>query len=184
MDDSIALYIHVIPPPGLLIKPIHERPPTPTQVANNKGERQRLYGLQFPPSLAPVIEEGARLVEAEGGARAGVVTSVLKGEGRALAYIRKTVARPVGARLLVEGEGGGSEAEAVVTVVELPYATREEAQSASGVRAAKASDGVAGAGGDGKDMEEAKAAEAARKAAKLEEMRKRLEAFQAKQKQQ
>ena len=156
---------------------------TPKQVANNKGERQRLYGLRFPADSRPgLLVGGARLID-KNGARAGAVTSVLPTEGRALAYVRKTVPQPVvGAELFVEGAEGTR--GPAVTVVELPYATREEAQSASGRRAVKAGAGVAVAAKDGADAAAAKAAEEARKAQKLEEMRKRVEAFQARQKQQ
>ncbi len=152
----------------------HKHPTSPKQVANNKGERQRLYGLRFPPS-SPVAA-GSRLVD-KAGARAGVVTSVSQGDGRALAYIRRTVPSPVvGAELLVV-DGG-----VAVEVVELPYATRTEAQSASGMRASKLGGGGAGGGdgegGKGAEAAAAKAVEEERKAKKLEEMRKRLEAFQ------
>jgi hypothetical protein len=106
---------------------------------------------------------------------------VLQGEGRGLAYIRRTVPAPVvGAELFVEVGGR----LLPVQVVELPYATRTEAQSASGVKATKAAavgvgEGEKGAAAAAVDAAAAKKAEEERKAKKLEEMRKKLEAFQA-----
>lgn len=150
----------------------------PSQVANNKGERQRLYGIQFASGTASAaIAEGARLLD-KSGARAGVITSVLRGEGVGLAYVRRTVEQPVGAELAVDGGEGWER----VKVVQIPYATRTEAQSAHGVKATKATAVRGeGAGADAAGAA-AKEAEAERKAKKLEEMRKRLENFQAKQK--
>jgi hypothetical protein len=64
--------------------------------------------------------------------------------------------------------------------VELPFATRTEAQAASPPAAAAKEGGVDEA--EARAIADAKAAEAERKAKKLEEMRQRLEAFQKQQK--
>ena len=147
-------------------------------MANNKGERQKLYGIQLLSSTSSfhAIREGARLVD-ETGARAGVVTSLLPGAPVGLAYVRKTVANPLATTLRVEGEG----VDVAVKVVEMPYLTRSEEQSASGASAKGKQADAAASAEKAADAAAAKAAEEERKAAKLEEMRKRLEAFQKKQ---
>lgn len=71
-------------------------------MANNHGERQRLFGFRAEAADAGGVVEGTRLVTSEG-ARAGAITSVLSQptgsqEGgaavRGLAYVRKNMGGP------------------------------------------------------------------------------------------
>ncbi|KAG8470130.1 hypothetical protein KFE25_008551 [Diacronema lutheri] len=140
--------------------------------------KQRLFGVRLDRPLpvgAPLFADGAD----GSGARAGIVTSMLA-SGDGLAIIRSAVGS---AGLRVRGEtdgaGGGSRGQ----VVELPFASRSEAQSA-GPRDTVGGDASApaAAAADAKALAAAAAAaeaEAARKAAKLAAMQARFDAFKA-----
>ena len=133
--------------------------------ANNKGERQKLYAVR-----GKGLKEKERIVDAEGN-RAGVITSCMNEMG--LAYIRKTVPNPTSDVLYVKGEAQQ------LQVLDIPYATRTATlKKTTATAAAAAAVDAAAANTSAAD----KAAEAGRKAKKLEEMKKRLEAFQAKNK--
>lgn len=132
--------------------------------ANNKGERQKLFGVR-----GRGLKEGERIVDAEGN-RAGVITSCMNEMG--LAYIRKVVPHPTTDILFVYGEAQQ------LQVLDIPYATRTATLKKTTTAAAAVAVDAAAANASAAD----KAAEAERKAKKLEEMKKRLEAFQAKNK--
>ena len=139
--------------------------------ANNKGERQKLFGVR-----GRGLKEGERIVDAEGN-RAGVITSCMNEMG--LAYIRKTVPHPTTDILFVYGEAQQ------LQVLDIPYATRTATLKKATATAAAAAPAAAAAAVDAAAANASaanKAAEAERKAKKIEEMKKRLEAFQAKQK--
>jgi folate-binding protein YgfZ len=166
---------------------------TLAKVANNKGERQKLYGFELNArgggEEVGKVEEGMRLVDAAG-KRAGAVTSYLPEKRVGLAYIRKSVGTdPMAASLFLE-EKDGSKAQTQIRVIDIPYAVRSATSSSSSSPTAGAA--AAGGGKSGEDAAAAaaataaaaaeKAAEAERKAQKLAEMQARLAAFQAKQK--
>ncbi len=144
--------------------------------ANNKGERQRLFGVTAAAGGGGLMEN-ARLVDVDG-KRAGVVTSSFSAKGElGLAFVRKTVPDPLTTPLFLEGDHA---AKIPVQVRDIPFATRTAAVAPSRSKAPGKSEDTAAASQAAAAAE--KAAEAERKAAKLEEMKKRLEAFQKKQK--
>lgn len=146
--------------------------------ANNKGERQRLFGVTAAAATGGLVEK-ARLVDADG-QRAGVVTSSFSAKGElGLAFVRKTVPDPLTTPLFLEGDNA---TKIPVQIRDIPFATRTAAVVApTSSKAPGGSEDTAAAASQAAAAAE-KAAEAERKAAKLEEMKKRLEAFQKKQK--
>ena len=164
---------------------------TLAKVANNKGERQKLYGFQLDRKggggereEGGKMEEGMRLVDAAG-KRAGAVTSYLPERRVGLAYIRKSVgADPMAASLFLE-EKDESKVQRQIRVVDIPYAVRSATSSSptpGGVAAGggKSEEDAAAAAAATAAAAAEKAAEAERKAQKLAEMQARLAAFQAK----
>eukprot|EP00903_Cladosiphon_okamuranus_P014642 g13577.t1 len=138
--------------------------------------RTALYGVSFEESAS--VEEGAELLVEETGKRAGVVTSMMDPDAASipfgLAYI-KTNAGGIG--LKVATKDGG----ALGTVVQVPYPTRSDAESAMPpAKKEDASKGEEAAAALG--LEEEKAKEKARKAAKLEAMQKKIDALKARRK--
>ncbi|CBN74309.1 folate-binding protein YgfZ [Ectocarpus siliculosus] len=137
-----------------------------------------LYGVSFEDSTSP--EQGTELFVQETGKSAGVVTSMLDRDATShpfgLAYIR-TKAGGVGLKLSTK------EGEPLGTVVQVPYPTRSDAESAmppakkEGDSGDKATAAAAVLG-----LEEEKAKEKARKAAKLEAMQKKIDALKARRK--
>ncbi|CAM9276701.1 unnamed protein product [Ectocarpus sp. 12 AP-2014] len=146
-----------------------------------------LYGVSFENSASP--QEGTELFVQETGKRrvvleivfAGVVTSMLDRDATShpfgLAYIRTKVGG-VGLKLSTK------EGESLGTVVQVPYPTRSDAESAMPPAKKEGSDlgdkTTAAAAVLG--LEEEKAKEKARKAAKLEAMQKKIDALKARRK--
>lgn len=139
--------------------------------------KQRLFGLRLD---RPLSAGAALFADEDGGAdvRAGVVTSMLP-DGLGLALIRSAIGA---AGLRVRGAPDEAGVASRGEVIELPFASRSEAQSAGPrdeVARAAPSQQVAA---DAKALSAAAAAaaaEAARKAAKLAAMQARFDAFKA-----
>ncbi|CAM9768188.1 unnamed protein product [Scytosiphon promiscuus] len=140
--------------------------------------KNALYGVSFEESAA--AEEGTALYDEETGKRqvkAGVVTSMLNPEATprpfGLAYIR---IKAGGAGLKVATKEGVT----LGTVVQVPYPTRSDAESAMPpAKKEEPAGGDADSAAAALSLEEEKAKEAARKAAKLEAMQKKINALKA-----
>ncbi|CAM9134422.1 unnamed protein product [Ectocarpus fasciculatus] len=138
-----------------------------------------LYGVSFEDSASP--EQGTELFVQETGKSAGVVTSMLDRDVTShpfgLAYIR-TKAGGVGLKVSTK------EGEPLGTVVQVPYPTRSDAESAMPPAKKEGSDSgeKATAAAAALGLEEEKAKEKARKAAKLEAMQKKIDALKARRK--
>ncbi|CAM9112704.1 unnamed protein product [Hapterophycus canaliculatus] len=142
--------------------------------------KNALYGVSFEESASP--EEGTQLYAEETGtrqvvAKAGVVTSMLDPDTApqpfGLAYIR-IKAGGVGLKVATK------EGVPLGTVVQVPYPTRSDAESAMPpAKKEKADSGEANSATAAMSLEEEKAKEAARKAAKLEAMQKKINALKA-----
>eukprot|EP00752_Nemacystus_decipiens_P011876 g10532.t1 len=136
--------------------------------------RTALYGVSFEESAS--VEEGAELLTQETGARAGVITSMVDPEAAShqfgLAYI-KTKAGGVGLKVATKDGVTG-------TVVQVPYPTRSDAESA--MPPAMKEDASREEPAAALGLEGEKAKEKARKAAKLEAMQKKIDALKARRK--
>lgn len=153
---------------------------TVSKVNAAPAPKQRLFGLRLDRPLPPGAALFAEGEQGEGaGARAGVVTSMLP-DGQGLALIRSAVGT---AGLRVRGKPGAEGEEASRgAVLDVPFASRSEAQSAAPREAVASGAPAAEASADAKALAAAAAAaeaEAARKAAKLAAMQARFDAFKA-----